>query len=264
MIKRKLVMGAAIIATSMMLSGCGGSSPEDTVTDYIDAWNSGDLKGVISYTDNDLSKQIQNNIDYCIENKMATHIDKKFDLYMDEVNKMWKTNNPFEAIKKSEKPKDGIEELERIVKDNSLTAEEKTEKIGMHTFAYIDSYKNVKSEMSPVAYKMLAFMFSNKMRAMSGDFFGAIDKYGRNEYFKKLVLDDMRKSGDDSIAKSQKTCEAELFKPDSIESINVIEVKEESPDRKTVRVELVKKSDSVKKAIRVELVNKKWVVTTVL
>ena len=257
--KRKLVMSVAII-TSIMLSGCG-SSPKDTVVDYIDAWNSANLKEVILYTGNSLSRRIQDNIDYCVGNKLAVSINKKIDLHMKEVKKIWRTNNPLmdkSKLSKEEKIELG-KKIDTIREDDTLSEAEKIGKTGVMLLGTMEVVKGLDKKMSPTAYQFFTFIGMNKMLRMQG-----VDRYSRDEYFKKLVLNDMRKGGDSDTTKSQEICESELFKPGSIIGVNIIEVKEKSPDKKIVRVELVKKSDSVKKSIGIELVNKKWVVVTAL
>jgi len=245
------------------LTSCGGNDPKDVVEDYINAWNSGDLEEVISYTDKDLSKEIQNDIDNCIENKMSSIIDEKFNLYMKDVDKVWRENNPFSVIQKVKPPKDFLKKVEEITTDKSLNYKVRTEKIGLLMFSISDVYQDIKSTISPISYRMLAFSFANKMKSKKNPF-SAINNYERKIYFKQIILEDMKKNNNNGIKEKEDLCKKEFFKPDSITDINILETIDKSVDRKNVRVELIKNNDSSKKDIYVELVNKKWVVSTSL
>ena len=263
---RKGILGIAIISLGFVVTGCGSNGPEDIVKDYIEAWDSGAIEKIVKFVDKETKDVIEHRMNDCVTSSSDSILNKELKKYLKEVDTVWRTNNPFVAVNSVKKPSEKFNnELNKIAKNKSLDNNEKILQVGLLVLDQVDSYSKVKSEMSPVAYKMLAFMLSNKMRMQSGDLFGAVDKYSRNEYFKALILEEMKKNDNEMISKAEDACADRMFHPNTLDEVNIIETKELSADQKDVKVELLyKDKSSKKKHIRVEKIAGEWRATTTL
>ncbi len=263
--KREL-LNAMLLSAMFMLGGCGSDGYEDVTKDYIEAWNEGSIERIVKLVDKETKEAIQNQMNECIVSKSDPVLNKKLKEYLKEVDRVWRDNNPIIASKSIKKTSEKFnEQLKKITQDSTTSDYDKMLQVGLLVLDQVESYKEVKSDTSPVAYKMLAFMLSNRMRMQSGDIFGAADRYSRNEYFKSLILEEMKKNNDEIISKTEEDCKQEIFHPDTLDKVNIIETKELSADRKDIKVELIYKDKrSRKKHINVEKIAGKWLVTTKL
>jgi len=264
---KKRILGTVIVGVSMMmLSGCNSDNPETIVENYIKAWNSASLEEIEQYVDAKTKEQIEDRLDRCISNSSSSIVYDALKKYKAEVKKTWQSHNPFYAFKSISKvTKKQEAEIKKIVNDTSLEYNDKTLQLGLLLLSQAEVYKKVKSTMSPVAYKMFAFTFINKVRAQSGDIMGTVDRYEQSDYFKSLILKEMKSKGSEAIEEVEKKCYVYVFKPESIKKINIIETKVLSADRKDVKVELLyNDSRSQKKHIDVEKIADQWCVTTLL
>jgi len=262
---KRIIIGTAL-SVSLMLIGCGSDSPENIVKDYVKVWDDGSVEKVVKYVDKETKDEIEETVKDCMRSDGEHVLKQELKKYQDEVDNMWRKHNPFMVFKNTKKTSTNFQnEMKKIVEDTSLNNNDKTLKIGMLILDQTDIYRKVKSEMSPVAYKMIAFTFANKMRAESGDIFGAVDNYSKNEYFKSLILEDMKQNDNVSILKIEKSCIDKIFHPDTLDEVNIIETINISADRKDVKVELLyKNKSSKKKHIELEKIAGKWRVTTML
>lgn len=245
---------------------CSEKSPQNIVDDYIEAWDNGNITELKSLVSKNISQEIDASMENCIYNSSEKTLDTKLKFYLEEVNTIWRKNNPFEAMGKTKGKSEKInKELDVLKENKNFSLEEATLKMGLILLNNIDGYEKVEKEMSPVGYKMLALMFANKMRMNNGDIFGSINKYSRNTYFKKLILNELENNDDKTMLESKKMCKEKIFKIGQIKSSSFIETKEISVDQKIVRIELIfKNGDTRKGNIQLEKINSKWVVTSYL
>lgn len=254
---RNVMVGASIL----MLGGCGSDSPKDLVDNYIKAWNKGSLEEVDKYVNRETKKDLGEQIESCVNAKSQNIVRELRKKYIKEVDLMWNKNNPFLVLNKMKSlPKPPKE----LMQNKTLSKAEKFEKLGEYILNNLDSFKNLKSEMSPIAYKMFAFLLANKLVAISGNWFEAVDSYSRNKFFDNLIVKDLSDNHDKTILNIENSCKEDIFHPGTIKKVNIIEEKKIAPDKVVVRVELVTDTGSTKKQINVEKFNEKWLVTTEL
>jgi len=263
---KKIVLGIMVIVSMGILNGCKSNDPKGVVENYIEAWNSGSIEDVSEYVDIETKKSIEDRLNSCMLSSSNSVLGDKLKAYKKEMNKLWREHNPFDALDKVTKTsKNFKQDLKKIARDRSLNHNDKTLQMGLLMLKQTDIYSKEKSKVSPVAYKMFAFTFANKVRAESGDFLRAVGGYEKYEYFKSLVLADMKANDSDNIEKIEEKCIDRIFHPNTIDEANIIEVEDLSVDNKKVKVELLYKDNrSSKTYIMVEKIAGQWLVTTPL
>jgi len=254
----RIKLSFATILVAVMMQGCGGNKPSDLVENYIEAWNSGDVKKVIAYTNNELAESIQENIDVCVAKSMSDDVDKMYNAYKKETDKAWKEYNPIlnNAVMRDKK-KEFIQKIKVINEDSSLSSNQKMEKGGELFLSYHDSADKLKKTLSPNGYRFFVWFSFSKFLALEG-----VYREVQTDLLKQIVLEEIKGQNTDKVEKVQKDCQTEFFKVGEIKEFNIIEVKEISPDKQEVRVELMREKESDKQTIDVELINKEWRVIT--
>ena len=269
--KRRLGIGIAIIATSVMLSGCGSDKPEDVAKTFVSSLSNADIKGAKKVASVNTQKKIDRLAGACNESYYSK--------LTDEVAKAYNTMNSKKNSELDIKTKMS-EKMNNpdIKKDLDEMQKSLTEKYG--------DLKKLSPEKQKLAFKEVMDKFEAKyIKPMIGDIFDTLkievnhpnevkdiltkflmtESMGRrNRYMSKrdVILQIVRDGNFENIKNVTPECVAKYTQYDFIDSVNFIEVKNESADEAVVRLELINNKDkSSKVSVNVEKIKDEWKVS---
>jgi hypothetical protein len=265
--KTRLVISATALLSGILLTGCGSDSPEDVAKTFANTLSNVDIDGAKEVSTENTQKKIDRLVGACNESYYSE--------LTDEVSKAYNIVNSKESsgldIRKKMNDPDIKKEMEEMEK--SLTEQ------------YGDVKKLPKEKQKELAVEMIEKFTAKYIKPMIGDIIDTLkieldhpdevkdiltkfimsESMGRRNRFmskRDIILQIVRDGNFENIKNVTSECVAKYTQYDFIDSINFIEVKNESADEAVVRLELIDNKDkSSKVSVNVEKVKDEWKVS---
>lgn len=269
--KTRLFIGATALLSGILLTGCGADTPEDVAKTFANALSSADIDEAKVVSTENTQKKIDRLAGACNESYYSE--------LTDEVAKAYNTMNSKKNSELDIKTKMN-EKMNNpdIKKDLDQMQKSLTEKYG--------DLKKLSPEKQKLAFKEVMDKFEAKyIKPMIGDIFDTLkikvdhpdevkdiltkflmtESMGRRNRFtskRDVILQIVRNGNFENIKNVTPECVAKYTQYDFIDSINFIEVKNESADEAVVRLELIdNKNKSSKVSVNVEKIKDEWKVS---
>lgn len=265
--RTRLVIGATALLSGILLTGCGADTPEDVAKTFANALSSADIDEAKVVSTENTQKKIDRLAGVCNESyysELTNEVAKAYNI----VNS--KESSGLDIGKKMNDP-DIKKEMEEMKK--SLTEQ------------YGDVKKLPKEKQKELAVEMMEKFTAKYIKPMIGDIVDTLkieldhpdevkdiltkfimtESMGRRNRFtskRDVILQIVRDGNFENIKNVTPECVAKYTQYDFIDSINFIEVKNESADEVVVRLELIDNKDkSSKVSVNVEKIKDEWKVS---
>lgn len=265
--RTRLVIGATALLSGILLTGCGADTPEDVAKTFANALSSADIDEAKVVSTENTQKKIDRLAGVCNESyysELTNEVAKAYNI----VNS--KESSGLDIGKKMNDP-DIKKEMEEMKK--SLTEQ------------YGDVKKLPKEKQKELAVEMMEKFTAKYIKPMIGDIVDTLkieldhpdevkdiltkfimtESMGRRNRFtskRDVILQIVRDGNFENIKNVTPECVAKYTQYDFIDSINFIEVKNESADEAVVRLELIDNKDkSSKVSVNVEKIKDEWKVS---
>jgi outer membrane murein-binding lipoprotein Lpp len=273
--KLKLIVGATVLASSILLSGCGSDTPEDVATSFAEALSEADMKEVEKVSSEDVQNKIGKLTSICNQSVVQGLI-KESSTVMQTIENMGtdeKKKVKIDALMENFN-KNILATMEEMKKESKTKQKELVSKYGsINKIPDVEKEKimmAMKDKMVSITLPLIEEIFDindiktknpKKVKSILAEFFfkgGEKLTYRTQNILRNIVTTYVESNPE----KMTVECVAKYTDFGFIDNINIIETITKSPDRVDVRLELIDKDDKSKKvSVYVEKIKNEWKVS---
>jgi len=266
--KKRLIISAAVLLSGMLLTGCGSDTPEDVAKIFASSLSSANIKEAKEVSTENTQKKIDRLIKLCNE--------PYYHKLIDEVAKVYNTmnskkNSEFNIGKRMNDPdiKKDMEEMMKslIEKYGDVKKLPHKKQIELRK-EMMDKFtaKHIKPMISDIIDTLkIKVEHPNKVKDILTKFI-MTESMGRRDRFtskRDVIIQIVRDGNFEDMKNVTSECVAKYTQYNFINSINFIEVKNESADKAIVRLELIDNKDkSSKVSVNIEKIKDGWKVSS--
>jgi len=262
-------LGILAVIVGLGLSGCGGDKPEDVAEAFVSSLSKADMKSAKDVSTEETGKEIDRLVDFCnkaLANKIILEADMILKTIQDppsDLKKLKELENimkGFSGLERLEFRKSIEKKFKEKYGDIRSIPEKDREKVMLETMGEMIEYAKpfISKQINILGIKTNYPEESAKVAAavlMKGDLDVKCD-FLEVTY---MLISSMNKGKTDAVTPE---CVTDYTFYDNVDSIDILEVNQNSPDEAHVRLELIDKDGkSSKHDVYLEKIKGEWRVT---
>ncbi|PHS42234.1 MAG: hypothetical protein COB07_00405 [Sulfurovum sp.] len=270
--KTRLVIGATVLLSGILLTGCGADTPEDVAKTFANALSSADIDEAKEVSTENTQKEIDRLVGACNESyysKLTDEAAKAFNILNSKESSRLVIETKMNEIMNDPDMKKEMEEMMKSLTeqygDVKKLPKEKQKELGVEMMEKFTA-KYIKPVIGDIVDTLkIELDHPDEVKDILTKFIMTESMGRRNRFMSKrdVILQIVRDGNFENFKNVTPECVAKYTQYDFIDSINFIEVENESADEAVVRLELIDNKDkSSKVSVDVEKIKDEWKVSS--